>query len=125
MRLRVNLASNWLLDVEMKEYRPAEEVDFCIVGTGAGGGVLAQRLARDGYSVVALDAGPWHDSEHDMVSDEAGSAPLYWNDIRVSGGGEPLEFGANNSGRGVGGSTIHFAAFICARHNATVQPAVP
>ncbi|HET7037427.1 MAG TPA: GMC family oxidoreductase [Thermomicrobiaceae bacterium] len=116
MRLHVNLASNWLLDVEMKEYRPAEEVDFCIVGTGAGGGVLAQRLARDGFSVVALDAGPWHDSEHDMVSDEAGSGPLYWNDIRVSGGSEPLEFGANNSGRGVGGSTIHFAAFMPRLH---------
>lgn len=95
----------------MREYRPAEEVDFCIVGTGAGGGVLAQRLARYGFSVVALDAGGWHDSEHDMVSDEAGSAQLYWNDLRISGGAEPLELGANNSGKGVGGSTIHYAGF--------------
>ena len=111
MRLRVNLSSNWRLDTEMREYDPREEVDFCVVGTGAGGGVMAQRLARYGFSVVALEAGSWHDSEHDMVSDEAGSRRLYWNDLRVTGGSEPLELGANNSGKGVGGSTVHYAAF--------------
>lgn len=111
MRLHVHLSSDWVLDTEMREYLLGEEVDFCIVGTGAGGGVLAQRLARYGYSVVALDAGEWHDTEHDMVSDEAGSARLYWNDLRITGGTEPLELGANNSGRGVGGSTIHYAGF--------------
>jgi choline dehydrogenase-like flavoprotein len=100
----------------MREYCPSEEVDFCIIGTGAGGGVLAQRLARFGFSVVALEAGPWHDTETDMVSDEAGSARLYWNDLRITGGSEPLEFGANNSGRGVGGSTIHYAAFCPRLH---------
>ena len=111
VRLRVQLSSNWILDTEMREYAPREPVDFCIVGTGAGGGVLAQRLARFGFSVVALEAGPWHDSETDMVSDEAGSGRLYWTDLRITGGPDPLEFGANNSGRGVGGSTIHYAAF--------------
>jgi choline dehydrogenase-like flavoprotein len=95
----------------MREYPPAEPVDFCIVGTGAGGGVLAQRLARYGFSVVALEAGPWHDAETGMVSDEAGSGHVYWNDLRITGGTEPLELGANNSGRGVGGSTVHYAAF--------------
>lgn len=111
MRLHVHLSSDWLLDTEMREYAPSEEVDFCIIGTGAGGGVLAQRLARFGFSVVALEAGPWHDTETDMVSDEAGSGRLYWGDLRITGGTEPLEFGANNSGRGVGGSTIHYAGF--------------
>ena len=111
MKLHVHLSSNWVLDAEMREYRPSEPVDFCIVGTGAGGGVLAQRLARFGFSVVALEAGPWHDTERDMVSDEAGSAPLFWNDLRITGGENPLELGANNSGRGVGGSTIHYAGF--------------
>ncbi len=116
MRLHVHLSSDWLLESEMREYRPADEVDFCIVGTGAGGGVLAQRLARFGFSVVALEAGRWHDTESDMVSDEAGSARLYWNDLRISGGTEPLEFGANNSGRSVGGSTIHYAGFAPRLH---------
>ena len=100
----------------MREYSPGETVDFCIVGTGAGGGVLAQRLARYGFSVVALEAGPWHDSETDMVSDEAGSSRLYWNDLRITGGSEPLELGANNSGKGVGGSTVHYAAFCPRLH---------
>ncbi len=111
MRLHVHLSPNWILDTDMREYSPQETVDFCIVGTGAGGGVLAERLARYGFSVVALEAGPWHDSEDDMVSDEAGSARLYWNDLRITGGADPLELGANNSGRGVGGSTVHYAAF--------------
>ncbi len=111
VKLHVHLSPNWILDAEMREYAPQSEVDFCIIGTGAGGGVLAQRLARYGFSVVALEAGPWHDSETDMVSDEAGSSRLYWNDLRISGGTEPLAFGANNSGRGVGGSTVHYSAF--------------
>jgi choline dehydrogenase-like flavoprotein len=100
----------------MREYPPREPVDFCIVGTGAGGGVMAQRLARYGFSVVALEAGEWHDSERDMVSDEAGSSRLYWNDLRITGGTDPLELGANNSGRGVGGSTVHYAAFCPRLH---------
>ena len=116
MRLQVNLTPNWRLDCEMREYSPREEVDFCIVGSGAGGGVLAQRLSRYGFSVVVLEAGPWHDSERDMVSDEAGSARLYWNDLRITGGSDPLELGANNSGRGVGGSTVHYAAFCPRLH---------
>jgi choline dehydrogenase-like flavoprotein len=115
-RLHVHLSADWLLESEMREYAPAEEVDFCIVGTGAGGGVLAQRLASFGFSVVALEAGAWHDTEKDMVSDEAGSGRLFWNDIRITGGEDPLEFGANNSGRGVGGSTIHYAGFAPRLH---------
>lgn len=116
MKLNVNLTPNWVLDTEMKEYPPAEEVDVCIIGTGACGGVMAQRLARAGWSVVALEAGGWHDTEKVMVSDEAGSRPLYWNEVRVTGGTEPLEFGANNSGRGVGGGTVHYAAFCPRLH---------
>ncbi len=111
MKLHVHLTSNWILDCEMREYSPREPVDFCIIGSGAGGGVLAQRLARFGFSVVVLEAGQWHDSEEDMVSDEAGSARMYWNDLRITGGTDPLEMGANNSGKGVGGSTVHYAAF--------------
>jgi choline dehydrogenase-like flavoprotein len=116
MRLHVHLSSDWVLDTEMREYRPSEEVDFCIIGSGAGGGVLAQRLAKFGFSVVVLEAGPWHDTEDVMVSDEAGSAHLYWTDLRITGGEEPLELGANNSGRGVGGSTIHYAGFAPRLH---------
>jgi len=116
MRLHVHLSPDWILDTDMREYPTGQAVDFVIVGCGAGGGVLAQRLARYGFSVVVLEAGPWHDTEDDMVSDEAGSGPLFWNDLRITGGTEPLELGANNSGRGVGGGTIHYAAFCPQLH---------
>ena len=43
----------------MREYAENEPVDFAIVGTGAGGGTLACRLAEKGFSVVAFDAGPF------------------------------------------------------------------
>ncbi len=95
----------------MRRFKEGEEVDYAIVGVGAGGGVLLQRLARAGFRVIGFDAGPFWDTERDWVSDEAGSHKLYWTDSRVTGGKEPLALGENNSGRGVGGSTVHWAAF--------------
>ncbi|HEY1730043.1 MAG TPA: GMC family oxidoreductase [Candidatus Baltobacteraceae bacterium] len=99
------------LDVPMRRFTASEEVDYAIVGTGAGGGVLAQRLARAGFRVVAFDAGPLWNTERDWVSDEKGARNLYWNDLRITGGDHPLAFGANNSGKGVGGGTVHWASF--------------
>ena len=32
-----------------------DEVDFCVVGAGAGGGVVGAKLAEAGFSVVILD----------------------------------------------------------------------
>ena len=71
----------------------------------------SQRLARAGFRVVALEAGPFWDTEKDWVSDEKGSHELYWNDLRITGGTHPLALGANNSGKGVGGGSVHWAAF--------------
>ena len=111
MKLHVHLSPNWVLDEEMREYPTAEPVDAVIVGTGAAGGVMAQRLARYGFSVVALEAGDWADSEEGMVSDERASRELYWMDARVTGGSWPLELGDNNSGKTVGGTTVPYSAF--------------
>jgi choline dehydrogenase-like flavoprotein len=99
------------IDVEMRHYGPDDEVDYVVVGVGSAGGVLVQRLARAGFRVVGFDAGPFWDTERDWVSDEAGSHNLYWNDLRISGGANPLAFGANNSGKGVGGGSVHWAGF--------------
>jgi choline dehydrogenase-like flavoprotein len=101
----------WSLRERMRRFRNDEEVDALIVGCGAGGGVLAQRLARRGWKVLALEAGPFWDPDQDWVSDEAGSHHLYWNEPRVIGGADPVPLGSNNSGRGVGGSTIHYAGY--------------
>jgi choline dehydrogenase-like flavoprotein len=112
--------SAWLLDPHrrgvpgydrMQRHRDDDEVDIVIVGCGAGGGVLAQRLARAGWSVVVLERGPFWDPDADWVSDEEGSAHLYWNDKRIIGGDDPVEMGKNNSGHGVGGSMVHYAGY--------------
>jgi choline dehydrogenase-like flavoprotein len=96
---------------DMQRFSDNETVDFCIVGVGSAGGVLSQRLAKGGFKVVALEAGPFWDTERDWVSDERGSHELYWNDLRITGGNDPLSLGENNSGKGVGGGSVHWAAF--------------
>ncbi|MGH9327458.1 MAG: GMC family oxidoreductase [Terriglobia bacterium] len=100
----------------MHRFREGEEVDYAIVGLGSAGGVLLQRLARAGFRVVGLEAGPFWDTERDWVSDEAGSHQLYWNELRITGGQHPLALGANNSGRGVGGGSVHWAGFTPRLH---------
>ena len=99
------------IEAPMRRFREDDEVDYVIVGVGSAGGVLLQRLARAGFNVVGLEAGPFWDTEKDWVSDEAGSHELYWEDPRITGGSDPLALGANNCGKGVGGGSVHWAAF--------------
>lgn len=112
--------SRFLLDVRsrqlpgeqtMRRYGTGDVVDLVIVGAGAGGSVLAQRLARAGWRVVIIEAGPFWHPDSDWVSDEAGAHPLYWTQKRIIGGDDPIELGKNNSGRGVGGSMVHYAGY--------------
>jgi choline dehydrogenase-like flavoprotein len=95
----------------MARYRDDDSVDLAVVGAGAGGGVLAQRLARKGWRVVVLEKGPLWDPDRDWVSDEKGSSGLYWTEKRIVSGSDPVEMGRNNSGVGVGGSMAHFAGY--------------
>ncbi|HEY8451026.1 MAG: GMC family oxidoreductase [Micromonosporaceae bacterium] len=100
----------------MRRYDDGDEVDVVIVGAGAGGSVLAQRLARAGWRVVVIEAGPFWHPDTDWVSDEEASHHLYWTQKRIIGGADPIELGQNNSGRGVGGSMIHFAGYVPRLH---------
>ena len=95
----------------MRRFGHEQAIDMLIVGAGAGGATLAQRLARRGWKVLILEAGPFWDPDDDWVSDEAGAHPLYWTEERIIGGEDPVELGKNNSGRGVGGSMIHYAGY--------------
>ena len=97
---------------QMRQFDDSDEVDIVIVGCGAGGSTLLQRLARAGWRAVALDAGPFWEPERDWVSDEAGSHHLYWTEPRVITGTDPVPLGSNNSGRGVGGSMVHYAGYV-------------
>ena len=86
-------------------------MDAVVIGTGAGGAPLLARLAQAGRRVVALEAGPLKDPKTDYATDERAQNFLYWNDERLSAGNDPLAFGSNNSGTGVGGSTLHYTAY--------------
>ena len=97
---------------DMRRFDDTDAVDLVIVGCGAGGSTLLQRVARAGWKAVALDAGPFWRPSTDWVSDEAGSHHLYWTEPRQIGGEDPVPLGSNNSGRGVGGSMIHYAGYV-------------
>ena len=95
----------------MRTYNLRDEVDAVVIGTGAGGAPLLARLAQAGLRVVALEAGKLWTPAQDFATDERAQAKLYWTDERLSGGDDPLHFGNNNSGTGVGGSTLHYTAY--------------
>ncbi len=112
---------NHQLRHDMRRFHDTDEVDLVVVGCGAGGSTLIQRLARAGWKVVAIDAGPFWDPDTDWVSDEAGSHHLYWTEPRVISGSDPVPLGSNNSGRGVGGSMVHYAGYTPRFHPSDFQ----
>ena len=86
-------------------------VDACIIGSGAAGGVLAKELAEAGMTVVVLEAGRWLDTQRDFVNDELSMlGTLDWDDLRITDGNDPLKLGRVNTGRAVGGTTVHYTA---------------
>ena len=94
----------------MRRYGENEVVDAVVIGTGAGGAPLLAKLAARGLRVVALEAGRnWEPGQH--TPDEIEGCDINWMEERLSGGDTPTAFGPNNSGIGVGGSTLHWGAF--------------
>ncbi len=93
-----------------------KEVDVVIVGLGAAGGVLIHELAKAGFDVVGIEAGPFWDPETDFASDELHAKTLAWQDTRFTTGNDPLRFGNNNCGRGIGGGTVHFTGVFYRFH---------
>jgi choline dehydrogenase-like flavoprotein len=98
-------------------YRPADEVDFVIVGSGAAGGVMAKELSQAGHSVVVLEQGPWR-NENDFPHDEI----KIWqhSHLTIDWNKQPTTFRATEKekanrqpaliyGRGVGGTSVHFS----------------
>ena len=84
-----------------------------IIGTGAGGGVLANELAQKGVSVVALEAGG-RQLPKDYVNDEwASFGQLAWTDMRTTSGDWRVSKDFSNLPswivKAVCGSTTHWA----------------
>lgn len=84
-----------------------------IIGTGAGGGTLANELAQKGIDVVALEAGGRYLPE-DYINDEWESfGQLAWTDMRTTSGSWRVSRNFPNLPawivKAVGGSTVHWA----------------
>jgi choline dehydrogenase-like flavoprotein len=99
-------------------FRPADTVDFVIVGSGAAGGILARELSTAGFSVVVLEQGP-RLSESQFDHDEFGAFMRFRNANDPAT--QPQTFRASAQdpvqralpliyGRLVGGSNAHFTA---------------
>ncbi|WP_374653003.1 GMC family oxidoreductase [Dongia sp.] len=84
-----------------------------VVGSGAGGGTVANELAQKGINVVVLEAGGRHEIE-DFVNDEWGSfGQISWLDKRTTSGSWRVakDFAGLPAWivKAVGGSTVHWA----------------
>lgn len=94
-------------------YELSDDSVVVIIGTGAGGGTLANELAQKGISVVALEAGGRHLPE-DYINDEwASFGQLAWTDMRTTSGSWRVAKDFANLPawivKAVGGSTTHWA----------------
>jgi len=99
-------------------YKPSEEVDFVIVGSGAAGGVLAKELSTNGFHVVVLEQGPYlreKDFTHDeskifaqhLLTNHPETQPVTF---RKSSADVAKKMPAVLYGNCVGGSSVHFTA---------------
>jgi choline dehydrogenase-like flavoprotein len=84
-----------------------------IIGSGAGGGTLANELAQKGVDVIVLEAGKLH-TQGDFVTDEWGSfSMLSWLDKRTTSGTWRVATDFPNLPawicKTVGGTTTHWA----------------
>jgi len=96
-----------------KTFKHDDDSVVVIVGSGAGGGTLANELAQRGVNVVILEAGK-HYSLADFENDEwAMFNKISWLDKRISAGGWHHTKTYPNLPawivKGVGGSTIHWS----------------
>lgn len=101
---------------QLDKRKYADGADVCIVGAGAAGSVLAYELSRAGLKVVVIEAGPYWNPQTDYASDELAMKNLGWQETRLVDGQNPLRLGHNNSGRGVGGGTVHFTGVFLRFH---------
>lgn len=115
LKRNVNYYNEYRYDhLNKRKYK--KDADVCIVGAGAAGGVLAYELSKAGLNVVVIEAGPFWNPQSDFASDELAMTRLGWQETRIVSGGNPLQMGHNNSGRGVGGGTTHFTGVFLRLH---------
>ncbi|MFC7199601.1 GMC family oxidoreductase [Halospeciosus flavus] len=103
---------------------PTEKADVCIVGAGPAGGIVAAKLAKRGYDVVVLDAGPRFDFEDRDERMERhlrpGNRKPVWDvggprDAYTSSGEKYYPLNASRV-KGIGGSTLHWQGMVMRLH---------
>ncbi|GJL83983.1 MAG: hypothetical protein DHS20C01_36170 [marine bacterium B5-7] len=105
-----------------------DEVDICVVGSGASGSVIAAELARIGYSVVILESGQalhreaiptakpdWEHRTSDFYRSGQTDPSFGQKDPVVYGPTGDRRFRVSRF-RGVGGSTMHYEGFYTRIH---------
>ena len=108
-------------DVPAVTYDLNDDSVVVIIGSGAGGGTIADELTRRGIDVVVLEAGPRFKMS-DFVNDEwAMYDRLTWKDTRACTGASPIARDYPTAPtwtcKGLGGTTLHWAA-MCPRPRA-------
>ena len=103
-----------------RTFKPGENVDFIVVGSGAAGGVVARELSQAGFTVLVFEQGPRlgpADFEHDELK------YFFMSGITVDPKISPQSFRASPDveaklaevqpalyARLVGGSSVHYTA---------------
>jgi choline dehydrogenase-like flavoprotein len=107
----------------MKQFTPTTEVDFVVIGSGAGGGVMAKELSVAGFSVVVLEQGGWgaygHEQDYNKdellnrypaAADRLMSDPSRQRNTFRRNDKEKATAGNHNYGCVVGGGTVTYGA---------------
>lgn len=100
-----------------------EEFDAIIVGSGAGGGPVAQILSEAGLEVLVLEKGPWY-TKRDFVHDEIAMSrrdmfipsPELDPHVVIEGEGNARRTNDGWTSRCVGGGTVHMSGFFMRLH---------
>jgi len=101
-----------------RTYRLTDNVDFLVIGCGASGSVLVRELSRNGFSVVALEQGPWLDRKQFSHDEYRVAAQFQLTNnpqkqpttFRKTPNDNAVKQPAFVYGRMVGGGTVHFTA---------------
>lgn len=101
--IEAGLQRGWrVIDASLLEHDRTLEADVVIVGSGAGGGISAEILARSGLSVIVVEEGPLK-SSRDFKMREADAYPgLYQESAARKTSDKAINI---LQGRAVGGST--------------------
>lgn len=86
--------------------RAGESAEVVVVGSGAGGGLVAAELARRGHDVLLLEAGGYHPAEDRVRFELAARRQLWWPHRATIPRTDADESVALLAGRCVGGTTV-------------------